>query len=75
MLCGQGRQNPGWHPSLLLGQVRKYKRRILRVGINWYKTHFTVSACDISSGEVEQVVVTIGMDGSVEWRSRFESSL
>lgn len=55
--------------------MSKYKRRILRVGINWYKTHFTVSACDISSGEVEQEVVSIGMDGSVEWRSRLESSL
>ena len=43
--------------------------------IKWYKTHFTVSACDISSVDVEQVVVTLGVDGSVEWRFRFESSL
>lgn len=55
--------------------MSKYKRKILRMGIKCYKTHFTVNACDISSGEVEQVVVTIGVDGSAEWRFKCESSL
>lgn len=33
--------------------VRKYKRMILKMGINWYETYYTINACEILSEEFE----------------------
>lgn len=44
-------------------------------GDKLYKIHYTVNACDISSEKVEQIVITVGADGSVGWRFRSESSV